>query len=196
MHLFKPVIMKRSLFILPVLVLLFVHSSAQNYSRKYNEAENLIEWPEVFDPQNSDFYVHNEIEINASPEVVWKLLVEAHLWHRWYFGITNMRFETPGQGNLESNTKVFWESMGQRLNNTVTVCLPNRSLAWQFNETMIQGCHAWVIVPTENGCKVITDESQTGKLAKLQKLFLPRKLMKQHDTWLRDLKRQAELLQT
>lgn len=47
-------------------------------------------------------------------------------------------------------------------------------------------------IPTETGCKVNTDESQTGKLVKLQKIFIPNKLRKQHDKWLRVLKEEAE----
>lgn len=52
--------------------------------------------------------------------------------------------------------------------------------------------HAWVIIPTENGYKVVTDESQNGQLARLQKIFLPNKLRKQTDNWIRLLKKGAE----
>jgi uncharacterized damage-inducible protein DinB/uncharacterized protein YndB with AHSA1/START domain len=140
----------------------------------------------------SDFYVHNEIEINATPEQVWQLLVRAKDWIQWYDGIQNIRFEDSAQEALAKDTKVFWNSMGQSLNNTVVEFKPYQALAWQFNEAKIQGHHAWVIIPTATGCRVITDESQTGRLAKLQKIFLPKKLMKQHDKWLRLLKREAE----
>ncbi len=53
---------------------------AQTYSRKYSEGENKIQWPEKFNPNVSDFYVHNEIEINATPNQVWLLLTEAKKW--------------------------------------------------------------------------------------------------------------------
>jgi len=167
---------------------------AQTYSRKYNEAENQIRWPEKFNPKVSDFYVHNEIEISATPEQVWLLLIESKKWITWYDGIQNIKFEDSTQQNLAKDTKVFWNSMGQSLNNTVSELVPNERLAWTFEEAKIQGHHAWLIIPTSFGCKVITDESQTGKLAKLQKIFLPRKLMKQHDNWLQILKIEAERL--
>jgi hypothetical protein len=174
-------------------MLLFVFlSQAQNYSRKYNESENKIQWPRKFDPLSSDFYVHNEIEIDATPQQVWLLLIQAKNWINWYDGIENIKFEDPTQQDLTKNSKVFWNSMGQSLNNTVTEFIEDERLAWTFEETKIQGHHAWLIISTTTGCKVITDESQTGKLAKLQKLFLPRKLMKQHDKWLRLLKQEAE----
>ncbi len=184
--------MKPSFLIIITALFSMQQSCAHSLSSKYDEAANKINWPDQFDPRQSDFYVHNEIEINASPEVVWKLMVEAHDWKNWYEGIENIRFEDPEQRRLELNTKVFWNSMGQSLNNTVLDCRPYASLAWQFDEEKIQGYHAWVIIPTESGCKVVTDESQNGKLARLQKIFIPRKLMKQHDNWLRLLKEQAE----
>lgn len=183
--------MKKTIILLGMLLTVF-QSPAQTYSRKYHEAENKIHWPDKFNPKGSDFYVHNEIEINASPAQVWQLLIQAKNWRNWYDGIQHIQFEDTTQQNLAKETQVFWNSMGQSLNNTVVEYVPNERLAWQFNETNIQGHHAWLITPTENGCKVITDESQTGKLARLQKIFLPRKLMKQHDKWLRLLKQEAE----
>jgi hypothetical protein len=165
---------------------------AQTSSRKYNEEENLIRWPTQFDPKAIDFYVHNEITIQASPEVVWQLLIQAGEWNKWYDGIQNIKFENPSQVNLEKNTYVFWNTMGQGLNNQIVEFEPYTTLSWEFNEAKIQGYHAWKIIPIENGCKVITDESQTGKLAKLQKTFVPKKLLKQHDQWLLLLKLEAE----
>lgn len=167
-------------------------SQAQSSSKKYNEEENLIGWPADFDPKVSDFYVHNEIEIQASPEIVWQLLIHASEWNSWYDGIQNIKFENPKQVILEKNTEVFWNSMGQALNNRIVEFDPITTLSWEFNEAKIQGYHAWKIIPTENGCRVITDESQTGKLAKLQKVFVPTKLLKQHDIWLQMLKQEAE----
>jgi len=166
--------------------------SAQTSSKKYNESSNLINWPTEFNPKNSDFYVHNEIEIQAKPEVVWQLLVQASLWGNWYDGIENIRFEEANQKELNLQTKVFWNSMGQSLNNEVVQFEENKTLAWQFKEKRIQGMHAWVIIPTEKGCRVITDESQTGQLAILQRFFLPFKLLRQHENWLLLLKQEAE----
>ena len=52
--------------------------------------------------------------------------------------------------------------------------------------------HAWLILPTETGCKVITDESQNGWLTFFEKTFQPKKLKKLHDVWLTELKKKAE----
>jgi hypothetical protein len=36
-----------------------------------------INWPSNYEPSKSKFYVHNEVEINAEPEVVWGFLIDA-----------------------------------------------------------------------------------------------------------------------
>lgn len=182
----------KKIWITMILSMIVMFSYSQVSRKKYIESENLIEWPSQFNPKVTDFYVHNEIEINASPEVVWDLLINVGEWNSWYNGIQNIKFEGQEEEVLRLGSQVFWNSMGQSLNNTIIQCETNKALTWQFDESKIQGCHAWVILPTASGCLVITDESQTGQLAKLQKLFLPNKLKKQHDDWLRLLKQQAE----
>ena len=34
-------------------------------------------WPEKYDPKTSAIYALNDIDVRASPEVVWRLLVDA-----------------------------------------------------------------------------------------------------------------------
>ncbi|TVP47367.1 MAG: hypothetical protein EA341_12870 [Mongoliibacter sp.] len=75
--------MKTIFITLAILCTSYFISNAQISSKKYDEAANLIEWPAEFNPKNSDFYVHNEIEIQAKPEVVWRLLVQASNWENW-----------------------------------------------------------------------------------------------------------------
>jgi len=180
------------LFILLSILTLSTNTVAQTKTKKYKEDENKINWPVEFNPIKSNFYVQNEININADPKKVWKLLIEAKQWNQWYSGIQKIKFQDSTQKNLGLNVLVYWESMGQKLNNTIVEYQPFERLSWSFKEKNLQGCHAWIIIPTSFGCRVITAESQTGKLAKLQRIFLPNKLLKQHDQWLKKLKIEAE----
>ena len=41
-------------------------------------------WPERCDPRTSAIYALNDIDIKAPPEVVWKLLVDAENWSRYF----------------------------------------------------------------------------------------------------------------
>ena len=41
-------------------------------------------WPEQFHPKISEIYGLNDIDVEASAETVWKLLVDAENWHRHF----------------------------------------------------------------------------------------------------------------
>ena len=71
--------------------------------------------------------------------------------------------------------------------------VPASRLSWESRKKSIKGYHAWLILPTENGCKLITQESQYGWLTFFEKLFQPNKLRKLHDVWLAEIKNKAEL---
>ncbi|MDZ4070821.1 MAG: hypothetical protein U1C70_03255 [Sediminibacterium sp.] len=48
-----------------------------------------ISLPAKYHPSKSKFYVHNEIEINASPATVWNILIDALQWESWYKSAKN-----------------------------------------------------------------------------------------------------------
>lgn len=150
-----------------------------------------IHWPARYQPREASFFVHNEIEINASPQVVWDLLIRAPAWPEWYEGASNVM--VPGtSGLLEPDTAFSWSTMGLDLTSTIKEFVPNERLSWESRKSTIKGYHAWLIVPTTTGCRVVTEESQYGFLTTMQKLFVPNKLHRLHDVWLRGLKRLAE----
>jgi len=42
-----------------------------------------INWPDNYKPENAGFFVHNEIDINAEPQIVWDILIKAEDWPNW-----------------------------------------------------------------------------------------------------------------
>lgn len=151
-----------------------------------------INWPAVYEPSKSRFYVHNEIEINATPEKVWDILVDALQWESWYVGAKNVSLLNPVDRRLNANSVFTWITMGLKFKTVVQEYEPNRLLAWESKKKSIQGYHVWLIIPTAQGCKVITDESQNGWLTFFEKTFQGKKLKKLHDVWLTELKKKAE----
>lgn len=151
-----------------------------------------INWPANYEPSKSRFYVHNEIEINASPENVWNILIDASQWESWYGGAKDVSFVNPEDSHLNANSVFNWKTMGLKLQTVVQQYEPCRLLAWESKKKSIQGYHVWLIVPTAQGCKVITDESQNGWLTFFEKMFQGKKLKKLHDVWLTELKKKAE----
>ena len=160
----------------------------------YTQQNNVekIDFPPPYEPSKSKFYVHNEIEINAKPEIVWGFLIDALKWQSWYKGAKNISFINQTDTVLNAGSVFKWETMGLKFQSTVKQFEPNRLLAWESIKKSIQGYHVWLIIPTEKGCKVITDESQNGWLTFFEKTFQGKKLKKLHDVWLTELKRKSE----
>lgn len=163
-------------------------------TKKYDPNTNLVVWPDEFNPAKAKWYVYNEIEINAKPEVVWDILVDAKKWHTFYKGVQSpVEFINDTNASTLKNGLTFkMHTMGLHLEPVMKEFEPNERMAWEVRRNNLTAYHAWVIVPTANGCRLITPEAQNGFLTFLQKVFQPNKLLKLHDTWLRSIKERAE----
>lgn len=160
---------------------------------------NQINWPERYRLEDATFKVQNQIDIAAPAEVVWADLVHAERWPDWYVGAQNVRIDPHAwpsmanpQAELGAGSRFTWETMGLSFVSTITEFKPPHRLSWESRKSSIQGYHAWLIIPTNTGVRVITAESQHGFLARLQGIFQPNKLRKLHDVWLAELKKRAE----
>lgn len=143
-----------------------------------------INWPAEYEPSRSKFYVHNEIEISAPPQVVWDILMRAEQWPDCYEGAPSVKILDSGTGLLHANSSFQWKTMGLNLVSTIREFVPNERLSWETKKGSMQGYHAWLIIPTATGCRVVTDESQNGWLTFFEKLFQRNKLHRLHDVWL------------
>jgi uncharacterized protein YndB with AHSA1/START domain len=158
---------------------------AQPYSSEIN-------WPNDYKPANSDFYIHNKMQINADPKVIWELLIKAEDWPNWYEGMRDVEILNTEDNEIKANSKLKFSTMDQLFEGTIREFEPYSRLAWETRNEKLMAYHAWLIIPNEKGCLLITDEVQKGKLAKLQKIFLPNKLRKLHDIWLTEFKTKSE----
>lgn len=158
---------------------------AQPYSRQIN-------WPAAYQPEKAGFYVHNKMDINASPEVVWNILLRAETWPAWYPGAAAVQVKNTPEGNLSDGSVFTWKTMGLHFESTVREFEPFSRLSWESRKKSIKGYHAWLILPTENGCMLVTDESQHGWLTFFEKTFQPKKLQRLHAAWLEAIKQKAE----
>jgi len=162
-------------------------------TKTYNPSTNLVIWPNEFNPEKSKWYVYNEIEINAKPEIVLDILIDAKKWHTYYKGLESpVQFYDSNATTLRNGLVFKMHTMGLHLEPVMKEFVPNERMAWEVRRKNLKAYHAWVIVPTATGCRLITPESQNGFLTFLQRVFQPNKLMKLHDIWLRSIKEQAE----
>jgi hypothetical protein len=184
------------LFGITVTVLAQENNVKSIMSKKYDSTTNLVVWPDEFNPENAKCYVYNEIEINAKPELVWNILIDAKKWHTFYKGVESpIEYLDSTATTLKNGLRFKLHTMSLKLEPEMKEFVPNERMAWEVRRGNLTAYHAWVIVPTENGCRLITPEAQNGFLTFLQKVFQPNKLLRLHDTWLKLIKERAELKQ-
>ena len=184
------------LFGITVTVLAQENNVKSIMTKKYDSTTNLVVWPDEFNPENAKWYVYNEIEINAKPEVVWNILIDAKKWHTFYKGVESpIEYLDSTATTLKYGLRFKLHTMSLKLEPEMKEFVPNERMAWEVRRGNLTAYHAWVIVPTENGCRLITPEAQNGFLTFLQKVFQPNKLLRLHDTWLKLIKERAELKQ-
>ncbi len=180
------------LTILLSLALLFSCTSSKKKVAASQPYPSQINWPDEYEPVTAGFFVHNEIDINASPETVWEILLQAETWPDWYEGASNVNVINSDSGLLTKDATFTWKTMGLEFESTIKEFEPNSRLSWESVKKSIQGYHAWLIIPSDNGCTLVTEESQHGFLTFLEKTFQPKKLEKLHQIWLEEIKRKAE----
>ena len=82
--------------------------------------------------------------------------------------------------------------MGLNFKSTIKEYEPPHRLSWESTHKRIRGYHAWLIIPTESGSKLVTSEAQHGFMTLPQKVFVPKKLSGLHDEWLAEIKVKSE----
>lgn len=161
-------------------------------TKEYDPSTNLVVWPAEFDPEKAKWFVYNEIEIKAKPEVVWSILIDAKEWHTFYMGVESPVVYLDTAATLRNGLAFEMHTMGLQLVPVMKEFVPNERMAWEVRRRNLTAYHAWVIVPTGNGCRLITPEAQNGFLTFLQRVFQPNKLLNLHEHWLEVIKIRAE----
>lgn len=153
-------------------------------------------WPERYDPKISPIYALNDVDVEAPPEVVWKLLVEALNW-KSYFPDENQVKLPSGATELSLGMNYTRVTIGRTMDLIVTECEPFRRLAWsttvEGDSTGSSAYHGWVITPTTQGCHVLSEETQQGDFF-LEELGHkhPGGLYTYHQDWVEKLAKAAE----
>jgi uncharacterized protein YndB with AHSA1/START domain len=155
-----------------------------------------VTWPEQYDPKISPIYALNDTDVNAPREVVWELLVDAKNWAS-YFPPQNQVEILSGELELALGTKFSRVTIGLLMFPIVTEFVPARRLAWSTavdgDQTGSTAYHGWVITPTENGCHVLSEETQQGEFF-LEQLGhkSPGGLCRYHQDWVEGLSGQPK----
>ena len=151
-----------------------------------------IIWPELYRPENCAVHVVNELAMDAPPDAVWNCLVHASAWPDWYPNAANVVVRDAPDGRLTGGAAFRWKTFGVTIDSKVEEFVPNERIAWSASAFGIDVYHAWLIIPTSQGCKVVTEETQNGILARLGQLLRPRRMHKFHQIWLENLCERAK----
>ncbi len=149
-----------------------------------------ILWPERFHPSRAPVHVSNVLEVPAPPDVTWAWLVHASLWPSWYPNSRNVRI-AGGAGTLSPGSRFTWRTFGMAIRSEVVEFVPTERIAWDARGPGVDAYHAWLIRPTPSGCTVLTEETQYGVMARLNRLFFPSRMHRLHQVWLEQLARVA-----
>ena len=155
-----------------------------------------VTWPERYDPRTSAVYALDDIDVQAPPEAVWRLLVDAENWAGCFPPEDQARI-LGGEPELAMGTEFRRVTVGFPMSLRVTEFQPFSRLSWETvvdgDETGSSAYHGWVITPTEYGCHVLTEETQQGRFF-LDELGYrnPGALYRYHQDWVERLARAAQ----
>jgi uncharacterized protein YndB with AHSA1/START domain len=157
---------------------------------------NHVTWPHQYHPSRSAIYALNDVDVKAPPELVWKLLVDAENWSSYFPAEDQVEILT-GESELALGTQYSRVTVGFLMKLIVTQYVPDRRLSWSTvvdgDETGSSAFHGWVITPTDDGCHVLTEETQQGPFF-LEEIGRkrPGALYNYHQEWVESLARAAE----
>jgi hypothetical protein len=155
-------------------------------------SKNSIHWPAESDPNRCPMHVVNSLSIAASPEIVWEQLIAATDWSSWNPNVSNVDLKN-GFRNLSQNADFTWKASGATTASTVKEFVPNQRLAWDARGLGLRAYHAWLIIPTPQGCRVLSEETLCGTVARLLKLFAPNLISHLNQQWLEGLAKQVQV---
>jgi uncharacterized protein YndB with AHSA1/START domain len=138
--------------------------------------------------QNAPLAARREIFINMPPEKVWAVLADIAHWPEWQTDIASVKLE----GEVRPGTVFRWKASGLNITSTLRDVEAPRRIGWTGDSLGMKAIHNWTFEAQESGTRAITEESLSGWLARLLKLFDAHFLEKSLEKSLIILKNRAE----
>ncbi|WP_331762177.1 MULTISPECIES: SRPBCC family protein [unclassified Streptomyces] len=88
-----------------------------------------INWPEAVAPSRSPIHFTNELDVEASPETIWSLLVDPQTWPTFYPGVEHVQL-LDGHESLHLGTRFETNLAGQDAFASVQEFQPVTRIAW------------------------------------------------------------------
>jgi hypothetical protein len=108
-----------------------------------------IRWPEDMTPSRCRIRFTNELEVEASPEMIWSLLVDPNASPSFYPGVEHVQL-LGGHESLSLGTRFETNLAGQDVLASVEEFEPVTRIAWYGGPKASEdskACRAWIITP-------------------------------------------------
>lgn len=128
-----------------------------------------------------------ETQVEASPEVVWRLLARIEEWPSWNPDVKRAELD----GDLEPGSVFRWKAGPSTITSTLTVVDAPHSIAWTGKTLGIRASHSWHLEGQGPNTIVRTEESYDGLVARVFSGPLQTTLEKALDTALDGLRSAA-----
>jgi len=151
-----------------------------------------IHWPDGFHPEQADLFAHNEIVVHASCEKVFANIVDAQVWPSWYPNSHNVKLLNSPDGKLREGSRFSWDTFGVNIESRVHEFVPGSRIGWFGDGTGMNAYHTFLLLKTDEGCHIVTEEVVKGPGAVEFRQKQPDAMHDGHDLWLNALKQRSE----
>ena len=128
--------------------------------------------------------------IHSSPEKIWEILTDIDNWSKW-----NSKIRQPhAQETIGIGSTFTWKINGSKIRSKIHFFSPHEVFGWTGKTLGASAIHNWYLEATENGTKVIVEESMEGWIIQLMKRKINQKLAEDMAFWLEQLKKESESL--
>jgi uncharacterized protein YndB with AHSA1/START domain len=138
--------------------------------------------------KNAPVVQSKEIIIHAKPEKVWEIMIDIDKWSDWNKNIREAK--TIGTPSVGSTFK--WTNNGSKITSTIHTLKKNSMIGWTGKNFAAKAIHNWYLTPTEDGTKVLTEESMESWIMSLMKKKMNNILAEDMTSWLEFLKVESE----
>lgn len=132
--------------------------------------------------------VTTSIDIDASPQDVWRVLGDINHWPEWYERIDAAKLE----GELVLGSVIVWQAGAQHIESKLTAVEPGRRLDWRGSGDGMVGLHSWELNAHDGGTRVNNSESVEGGYAATNSASMQTMLADMIGTWNARLKARVE----
>ena len=137
---------------------------------------------------NAPVFARKEIIINAPIEKVWQTQSDIKAWPTWQPDIATAKLD----GDLKAGATFRWKAQGLTIRSRLHTVEPDRRIGWTGTALGVYAIHNWTFKAYGETTRAITEESLSGWLTRLMKLFNPHFLEKSLEATLQRLKTRAE----